>query len=360
MSGFDRIRNFPGKTRTALAYLDEPVMITDPKGVLVYLNPRGEVDFGIEMKLAVGRSIKEILPGGLAASLIKGLGRMEKNAATLRFPITEDAQKYSAHLSPILNEQKLTGVLIFLCPELDQETIARLNQSLFSTLVDEIFGPLNQLSVLFSRELEGKKSEEPFYQESQDRIKQTIAALNNLIDNSQVLMGGIKLARSRFHPSLLLKLARRSYTDRARKKGLYLLRLEHKELPELIGDQAKLNRVLVIFLDNILDQAAPGEIVAISAEFRDAPEPFLTYSISATGLQKTEKVFYCLTGELSDDYARRCVEDKLKERNLVIASRLLLAMKGQVQMASLDGVGTTLSFSVPVAVAEKKQPEHEE
>ena len=134
MTGFDKIRNFPEKNRTVLAYLDEPVLITDPKGVLVYLNPRGEVDFGIEMRIAIGRSINEVLPDAIAKSLLQGLGRMEKNSAALRFPITESAQKYSAHLNPILKEQRLTGVIIFLRPELDQEVISRLNMSLFSTL----------------------------------------------------------------------------------------------------------------------------------------------------------------------------------------------------------------------------------
>jgi len=354
LSGFDRIRNFPEKNRTVLAYLDEPVLITDPKGVLVYLNPRGEVDFGIEMRLAIGRSINEVLPDGIARSLIKGLGRMEKNSAALRFSITDSAQKYSAHLNPILKEQRLTGVVIFLCPELDHDVVSRLNQSLFSTLVDEISQPLNKLTVLFSREMNDKKAGEPFYRDSQDLIKQTISGINNLIDNSPVLMGEIKLAKSRFHPSLLLKLARRSFTERAKKSGLLLLRLDHKDLPELVGDQAKLNRVLVIFLDNILNQAAPGEIVSISADLALEPEPALTYSISATGLLKTEKDFYCLTGELSEDYAKRCTDDKLKERNMVLASRLLLAMKGQVQLAALEGVGTTLSFTVPAAIAEKK------
>jgi signal transduction histidine kinase len=359
MSGFDRIRNFPEKSRTVLAFLDEPVLITDPKGVLVYLNPRGEVDFGIEMRLAVGRSINEVLPDGIAKSLIKGLGRMEKNSAALRFSITESTQKYSAHLSPILKEQKLTGVVIFLRPELDQDIISRLNQSLFSTLVDEIYQPLNKLTIIFSREMDEKKAGQPFFQDSQELIKQTISGINNLIDNSPVLMGEIRLAKSKFQPSILLKLARRSFTERAKQSGLYLLRLDHKDLPELVGDQAKLNRVLVIFLDHIMTQAAPGEIVSISADLALEPDPALTYSISATGLLRTEKDFYCLTGELSDDYTRRCAEDKLKERNLVLASRLLLAMKGQVQVASLEGVGTTLSFTVPVAVAEQKIQETE-
>jgi len=359
LSDINRIKNFRAKMRTVLAYLDEPVLITDPRGVVVYLNPRVEQDFGLELKLAVGRSLNELLPSGIAHSLARGLERLKKAPKSLRLAVDEDERRYQAHFNPIIQEQKLTGVVISLRPESDHEVVSRLNQSLFNNLLDEIYRPINQLTMLFSREFEDQNRGEPVYEKSQELVKQTISALNNLIDISPVLVGEIRLARSQFQPSLLLKLARRSFYSRTVAQKIYLLRLEHKDLPELIGDEAKLNRVLIIFLAHMMDIAGAGEIVALGAEVSLSPEPVLTYAITATGVVKDEKDFYCLTGELSDEYAQACTEDKLKERNLVIASRLLLAMKGQVQIAAMENVGTTLSFSMPVILAEQKSEEAE-
>lgn len=359
MSDINRIKNFPAKMRTVLAYLDEPVFITDPRGVVVYLNPRAEQDFGFELKLAAGRSLNEILPAGIASGLFQGLERLKKAAKSLHLSAEEESRRYQAHFNPIMQGQKLTGVVISLRPESDHQAIARLNQSLFNNLLDEIYKPINQLTMLFSREFEERNSGEPIYEKSQELVKQTIAALNNLIDVSPVLVGEIRLARSQFQPSLLLKLARRSFHSRAEAKKIHLLRLEHKDLPEVIGDQAKLNRILVIFLDHMMDLAVPGEIVALGAELSLGQNPVLSYSVTTTGVAKNEKDFYCLTGELSEEYSMACAEDKLKERNLVIASRLLLAMKGQAQIAAVENVGTTISFSVPVIIAEQKSEEAE-
>jgi len=360
LSDINKIRDFPEKARTLLAYIDEPVMVTDPKGVLAYLNPRCEDKFGIDFKIAIGRSITEFLPGQIVASLSEGLDRMRKSPQNLKFIIEEDNSRYLATLDPIIRAQKLAGVVIVLMPESDQGTVHRLNQSLFNNLLDEIYRPINQLTMLFSREFEDQKEFHPFYHKSQDLVKETISAINSLIDISPVLMGEIKLARSQFQPSLLLKLARRSFSARAAERNIHLLRLDHKDLPELIGDQAKLNRILVIFLDHLLDQAAPGEVVGLSADVSQGPEPMLTYFISATGLYKSEENFSCLSGELSSEYAKHGADDKRRERNLVVACRLLLAMKGHTQVVSLEGVGTTLSFSVPMAIAEQKPEETEE
>lgn len=359
MSEIDRIRNFPSKLRTILAYFDEPVLITDPKGVLAYLNPRAEERFGVELKLAVGRNMTELLPAGVARALSDGVARVNKTPKNLKLLVEDSDPRYLAELNPIMQNSKLLGVVMSLRAESQDEVIARLNQSLFTNMVDEIYRPINQLTMLFSREFEERQGFEAFYHRSQDMVKQIIAALNNLVDISPVLIGEIRLARSRFQPSILLKLARRSFYARAEDKGVSLQRLEHRDLPEVMGDQAKLNRILIIFLDQMLNLAQPGEIVAISADVTLKPEPTLSYSLTTTGIYKTEKDFCCLTGDLSEGYAKEGTEDKLKERNMVIASRLLLAMKGKAQIASLDNVGTTLLFSVPVIIPGNDSPEPE-
>ena|GEM_PF-1488603 len=359
LSRLERIRNFPDKTKTALAYLDEPVLITDPSGILIYLNPEAEERFGLELRFSVGRDLSEILPGAIAENLHKGIKQVKRTQKSLKFFIMESNPRYQAHLNPILEKGKLSGVIIFLCSESEQELIQRLNQSLFENLLDEVYHPLNSLTLLVSRELEDYKEFNKLYNNFQGLVKKTILALNNLIDFSPVLVGEIKLARNKFQPTLLLKLAIRSFRARAESKKLYLMRLNHIEPDEVLGDQAKLNRVLVIFLDYILALAPKGAIIALSTDLRMAPGPMLIYSISVTDLVKSEKDFYCLSGELSPEYSKLCVEDKQKERNLVAASRLLLAMKGGAQVASLEGVGTTLSFSVPVTLSEK-EPESAE
>ncbi len=359
MIGIDRIKNFPNRTSTALAYFDEPVMITDPNGVLVYLNPRGEENLGLSLNLAIGRHIKELLPGPLAVRLVEGFERIKKTNRSQKLPIMEKEYQYLAHLNPIIKNEKLTGVITYLIAERDRESISRLNQSLFQSLIDEIHRPINKLTVLFSREMEDQDKFKNLYQESKELIKDSIAALNDLIDLSPIMTGELRQARNQFKPALILKLAIRSFRTRAEARKINFYRLDHKELAEVIGDQAKLNRVLVIFLDYLLDITPPGEIISLSTDLRLAPTPILTYSITATGMIKSEQDFYCLSCELSPNFSKLKSEDKKKEKAIVVASRLILAMKGTAQVISFEKIGTTLSFSVPVAIAEKIPEEAE-
>jgi len=357
LSGIDRIKNFPGKTSTALAYFDEPVMISDPDGILVYLNPRGEESLGLDLNACIGRHLNELLPGALAQSLAEGFERLKKTNKSLRLPIVEKGYQYLAHLNPIIKDEKLTGVIICLSPERELEMIQRLNQSLLQSLIDEIYQPINKLTMLFSRELDEQDQAGQLYQKSKDLIKDAIAALNDLIDLSPIMTGEIQPARNQFQPALLLKLAIRSFRSRAENKQIQFYRLDHKDLAEVIGAQAKLNRVLVIFLDYFLDITPPGEVIALSADLYLNPSPTLSYAITATGIVKSEQDFYCLSCQLSPDFARLSAENKKKEKAIVIASRLILAMKGTAQVVALEKVGTTLCFSVPITIAEKPMQE---
>ena len=357
MSDLERIRKFPDKTRTALAYLDEPIIICDLKGTLIYLNPRGEEIFGLDYKLSIGRHLKELLPIAVSQEVLRGLDKIKLSRKSERILISENERLYFAQLNPILQKGQVCGAIVCLRRETEEEKIQRLNQALFQNLLDEIYRPINQLTVLFSRELENQLEYEKLYQNSQSLVKKSIQALNDLIDVSPVLIGEIKLAKNRFPPSRLLKLAVRSFRPRAERKKARLLRLDDRDLEEVIGDEARLNRVFVILLDLLLEHIPPGQIIALSAEVKRFPEPILVYSLSASELVKTEKDFPALFGELPSNYQDLSPQEKLLQKNLLIASRLLWAMKAELKIVSQKKIGTTISFALPTIIAEKEEKE---
>ena len=170
MGGIDRIKKFRSTTSTALAYLDEPILITDPKGVLVYLNPRGEESLELDLNLAIGRNLHEILPNNLSAGLMEGLARMRKSNRSLKFVISGNDRHYSAQMDPILKEDKMTGAIISLRPERDHEMIRHLNRALFQNLLDEIYRPLSQIAMLFSGDPAAATDADKFFQNSQRSI----------------------------------------------------------------------------------------------------------------------------------------------------------------------------------------------
>ncbi len=352
MSTLDKIRSFPEKTRTALAYFDEPILICDPKGILVYINPQGEKNFGLDYRMAVGRSIAELFPETVAQSLLLGLERLKKTVRAQRILVAENERGYFAHLNPIHQDNKLLGAIICLRTETDEEMLQRLNRSLFESLLDQVYKPINQLTMLFSRELSDQKEFEKLYMHSQELVKKSISALNHLIDISPILIGKIRLAKNRFHPLRVLKLAVRSFRARAERKNILLLRLDHKELGEVLGDEAKINRVLVIFLDQFLEYTPSGEIITLSVDLKNDPTSTLIYSISSTGMKEEYKSRILPRVSFSSDYMKLNLKERQFQINQIIASRLIWAMNGEMKMASLDNGGICLSFALPIKLAE--------
>jgi PAS domain S-box-containing protein len=105
-------------TRSLLDYLDAPVVVGDPDGRAVYVNPAFERAFSVTREEWRGRPLAEFFEGGGREVLLQAVAELCADSNTQRFRLRERGTGYAALASAIDSEQGRVGVVILLSEEL--------------------------------------------------------------------------------------------------------------------------------------------------------------------------------------------------------------------------------------------------
>jgi PAS domain S-box-containing protein len=106
-------------SRSLLDYLDAPVVVGDPDGRAVYVNPAFERAFSVTREQWRGRALAEFFEGGGREALLRAVAELCANSSTRRFRLRERGKGYAAVASAIDSEQGRVGVVILLNEELE-------------------------------------------------------------------------------------------------------------------------------------------------------------------------------------------------------------------------------------------------
>lgn len=104
-------------TRSLLEYLDAPVLVGDPDGRVVYLNPSFESRFGLTNQDGLGQPMAKLFEGGAREAVLGAVAAVCGRGESQRFQISEGGCGYVAVASPISNEGDRVGVVILLTEE---------------------------------------------------------------------------------------------------------------------------------------------------------------------------------------------------------------------------------------------------
>jgi nitrogen-specific signal transduction histidine kinase len=111
--------------RSLLDYLDAPVLVGDPDGRVVHLNPAFESRFSVSLKEAQGGLVASVFDGGAREATLRAVAEVLGGAGAVRFQLREAGLGYSAVASPISTDSDRIGVVILLTQEMtgDQRMI---------------------------------------------------------------------------------------------------------------------------------------------------------------------------------------------------------------------------------------------
>ena len=120
-----------GAERTLLSYLDAPVVIGDPDGQAVYVNPAFELRFERAIGRVPGVLLAELFEGGAREAVLRAVMRAVREGENVRFRLREGAQGFSAVASPIASDGESVGVVILLKEEVEGlERVLALHRSM--------------------------------------------------------------------------------------------------------------------------------------------------------------------------------------------------------------------------------------
>jgi len=240
-----------------LSYLDAPIVVGDPEGRAVYVNPAFEQRFPRAGKSALGLPLAELFDGGAREAVLRGVVAACESRETARFRLRAGDVGYSAVASPISSSGQAVGVVILFKEELGEaERLLQIHREMQGSL-DELSGTLDTLL-----EQTGGRRNPQHRALVEDGIR-GIMRLRKWSEEMQAAIAG-RPAASRSERIATVELLSRT-AERAERlaqgDGIAVNLLVPGTLPEMVGDEARLSGVLQRMLEaRIAAKPAPERI----------------------------------------------------------------------------------------------------
>jgi PAS domain-containing protein len=126
-------------------FVDTPVLVGDPDGRAVYVNPCFERAFSQTKEAVSGVPLASLFGGGAREAVLSAVARVCGGEPRARFRLREAGTGYLALASPVVVEGGRVGVIIVLTEERGEDRLLALRRDLLEP-VDEIAGCLSALA----------------------------------------------------------------------------------------------------------------------------------------------------------------------------------------------------------------------
>jgi PAS domain-containing protein len=102
--------------RSLMDFVDTPVLVGDPDGRAVYVNPAFGRDFTADLETS-GGNLANLFEGGAREAVLNAVARVCGGATRARFRLREGDKGFTALASPVEVEEGRVGVIILLTEE---------------------------------------------------------------------------------------------------------------------------------------------------------------------------------------------------------------------------------------------------
>jgi hypothetical protein len=245
-----------------LTFLDSPVVVGDPEGRVIYVNPAFQQRFRIGGGQVQGEHLSSLFSGGGREATLRAVAEVCDRGETLRFRLREGESGYLALVSPIHNEGQRLGVIILLTDEpLADERVLAFHR--------EMQEPLEELRLCLEELIEqtgGRRDEH-----HRGAVEAGLRALERASKWSGELFavlsgrGTAVSGGSRLDPIRVVhQIAGRVASD-FQAAGVEFDLLVPAQLELAKGDGPRLETALVHLLRQRLEGAQPGDLFTLSA-----------------------------------------------------------------------------------------------
>lgn len=222
-------------------------------------------------------------------------------------------------------------------------------------IVHDLRGPLSgiQGTLEFVLSQEGNKLDSMYtdlLNEAQRESERMMNLINEILDFSKIQSGNFVVEREEVRVAGLLKRAIRSLQSVAARDEIFLISAHGRDVPQIIGSVEKLTQAIINLISNSLKFTPKKGLISVGAQIvrnGDTPEAIvITVTDSGMGIKSADlqKLFekYKQTGNKS---FRGGGGTGL---GLYIVKQIVEAHGGEVSVASVEGVGTSMVLKLPV------------
>ncbi len=357
------------KNQAVLESIADGVLVIDHNGRVLLVNPAAEELLGISAKALEGDHFRYMLGLGetpaqreLAQGLYSELRhRLEDptsrdrlfETSTVRLEAGKRA--LAVNLAPLITAIGGAPGVVAALRDISREVeIERLKNEFISTVSHELRTPMTSIKgytdLLFLGMAGGlSDSQRNFLQIIKANADRLTALVNDILDISRIETGRIRLNIEALDLREIISQVELAFQEQYREKYITLECHVPKGLPEVRGDKDRVTQVLNNLIANAWQYTLEGGRVTVSATELDG---FVRIDVADTGIGIAEDD----AARIFDRFYR--VDDPVVEEaggtglGLSIVKMFVDMLGGQIWVESEVDVGSTFSFTLPLATAD--------
>lgn len=330
-----------------LDHMADGVIIVDTGGVVQMLNPAAAQILDVTPETAVGSTFSAL---ARHHRLIELWLRCQRTQEEQRDAIEMDHDK-ELFLQVIITPQRTPATPGYLVIVQDLTRIRRLEtirRDFISNVSHELRTPLASLTALVETLQDGAVEDPVMRQRFLDHIERELTAMTQIVEELLEL-SRIESNRAPFfmQPTSVETLIAgpvERMLPQAERAGLTLTAELPADLPPVMADAERIQRVMTNLLHNAIKFTPAGGRIVVSAQ-RETGK--VVIAVNDTGVGIAEE-------DLSRIFERFYKADRARSSGgtglgLAIAKHIVQAHRGQIWVKSVEGRGSTFYFSLPTA-----------
>lgn len=327
--------------------LGESVAVVTETGTIVYSNKNFQETFGNTAITWIENAARTVggERGWLQGFFVSG---DERHSMEVDF----NGRIYQVERVP---SDSTAGVALIFDDVTRQREAEQAKSDFTSMIVHDLRGPLSGIQGTLDFITSGDNSKfdpihEELMREAMRESERMMSLINELLDFSKIESGNFEVENEPVRVAGVLKRAVVSLQSIAQRDEVHLISAHGAELPNLAGSTEKLTQAVINLVSNALKFTPKKGVISVGAQInRDADGPtevIITVTDSGVGMK-------------ADDLTK--IFEKYKQTKnkslrggggtglgLYIVKQIIEAHGGEVRVASLEGIGTSMVLRVPL------------
>lgn len=222
-------------------------------------------------------------------------------------------------------------------------------------IVHDLRGPLSgiQGTLEFVLAQEGNKLDSLYsdlLQEAHRESERMMGLINELLDFSKIQSGNFTIESEPVRVAGVLKRAVRSLQSVAARDEIFLLSAHGRDVPQIIGSVEKLTQAVINLISNSLKFTPKKGLISVGAQIvrnGDVPDAIVV-TVTDTGVGMKAEEIDRMFEKYKQSNTKSLRGGSGTGLGLYIVKQVVEAHGGEVSVASIEGVGTSMVLRLPV------------
>jgi signal transduction histidine kinase len=332
--------------------LRTPIVIVSQRGAILWKNGAFEATFGSDAREWLNEAARAVggESGWLQAFFLPDLtGDMRS------IDVEIEGRVYRVDKIKEIDTYEEPAVALWVEDVTHQREMEQAKSDFTAQIVHDLRGPLSgiQGTLEFVLGSEGTKLDSMYadlLQEAQRESERMMGLINELLDFSKIESGNFIVEKEPVRVAGVLKRAVRSLQQVAARDEIFLMSAHGRDVPQVIGSVEKLTQAVINLVSNSLKFTPKKGLISVGAQIvrnNEVPESIvITVTDSGMGIKPDE------LGQIWEKY-KQSGNNSLRGGGgtglgLYIVRQIVEAHGGEINVASLEGVGTSMVLKLPV------------